>query len=139
MKVTQRSLIIIAAIIWYAGGIVLLLKGSVLIKQAYAINTESIWTVITAVFGIGIGLIKGRVLFSRSCKKNIQRIQTIADPVVWQCFRPGMLVFLVIMISAGAWMSRTAAGNYTLLCLVGALDLSISFALLSSSLVFWKT
>jgi hypothetical protein len=33
-------------------------------------------------------------------------------------------------------MSRAAAGNYTYLCLVGALDLSISFALLTSSIVF---
>jgi hypothetical protein len=35
-------------------------------------------------------------------------------------------------------MSKMAAGNYALLCLVGALDLSIAFALLTSSLVFWK-
>lgn len=138
MKVSQRSLIIIAAIIWYAGGIALLLKGSILIKNAYLIDAESIWTVIAALIGIGIGIIKGRVLFSRSCKKNIERIKTITDPRVWQCFRPVMLIFLAIMISAGAWMSRAAAGNYILLCLVAALDLSISFALLTSSLVFWK-
>jgi hypothetical protein len=35
-------------------------------------------------------------------------------------------------------MSRAAAGNFTFLCLVGALDLSIACALLSSSIVFWK-
>ena len=138
MKVSQRSLIIIAAIIWYAGGIALLLKGSALIKHAYLMDVESIWTVIAALVGIGAGLIKGSVLFSRSCKKNIERIKTIADPSVWQCFRPIVLIFLAIMISAGAWMSRAAAGNYILLCLVGSLDLSISFALLTSSIVFWK-
>ena len=138
MKVSQRSLIIIAAIIWYAGGIALLLKGSALIKHAYLMDAESIWTVIAALVGIGAGLIKGSVLFSRGCKKNIERIKTIAYPSVWQCFRPIMLIFLAIMISAGAWMSRAAAGNYILLCLVGSLDLSISFALLTSSLVFWK-
>ncbi len=138
MKVSQRTLIIIAAIIWYAGGIALLLKGSALIKHAYLMDAESIWTVIAALVGIGVGLIKGRVLFSRSCKKNIERIKTIADPSVWQCFRPGMLIFLAIVIPTGAWMSRAAAGNYILLCLVGSLDLSISFALLTSSIVFWK-
>lgn len=138
MKVSQRSLIIVAAIIWYTGGIVLLLKGSMLIKQAHTLDADSIWAVVAALFGMGIGFVKGRVLFSKSCKKNIERIKTIADPIVWQCFRPGMLVFLAIMISAGAWMSRAATGNYTFLCLVGALDLSISFALLTSSLVFWK-
>ena len=138
MKVSQRSLIIIAAIVWYAGGIALLLKGSALIKHAYLMDAESIWTLIAAIVGIGVGLIKGSVLFSRSCKKTIERIRTIAYPSVWQCFRPGMLIFLAVMISAGAWMSRAAAGNYLLLCLVGALDLSISFALFTSSSVFWK-
>ncbi len=138
MKVSQRSLIIIAASIWHAGGIVLLLKGGSLIKHAYLMDAESIWAVISAVVGIGAGLIKGKFLFNRSCKKNIERIKTIANPSVWQCFRPGMLIFLAIMISAGAWMSRAAAGNYILLCLVGSLDLSISFALLTSSIVFWK-
>jgi len=143
-----------AAIIWYAGGIALLSKGSLLIKQAYAIDTESIWAVIAALVGIGVGLIKGRVLFSRSCKMNIERIQTIVDPSFWQCFRPRMLIFLATMISAGAWMSRAAAGNYVFLCLVGALDdnvnnvchlsfpafslQAISFALFTSSVVFWK-
>ena len=113
-------------------------EGSTLIKRAYLMDAESIWTMIAAIVGIGVGLIKGRVLFSRSCKKNIERIKTLTDPSVWQFFRPGMLIFLAIMISAGAWMSRAAAGNYTFLCLVGALDLSISFALLTSSIVFWK-
>ena len=138
MKVSQRSLIIIAAIIWYAGGIALLLKGGALIKHVYLMDAESIWTVIASLVGIGAGLIKGSVFFSRSCKKNIERIKTITHPSVLQCFRPGMLIFLAIMISAGAWMSRAATGNYILLCLVGSLDLSISFALLTSSIVFWK-
>ena len=138
MKVSQRSLIIIAASIWHAGGIVLLLKGGSLIKHAYLMDAESIWAVISAVVGIGAGLIKGKFLFNKSCKKNIERIKTIAYPSVWQCFRPVMLIFLAIMSSAGAWMSRAAAGNYILLCLVGSLDLSISFALLTSSIVFWK-
>ena len=138
MKVSHRSLIIIAAIIWYAGGIVLLLKGGALIKQAYVMDPDSLWTAIAAILGIGAGLVKGKTLFTRTCRSNLERIETIADPVVWQCFRPRMLVSLAMMISAGTWLSRIAAGNYTLLCLIGALDLSISFALLTSSLVFWK-
>jgi hypothetical protein len=49
-----------------------------------------------------------------------------------------MLIFLAIIIPTGAWMSKSAAGNYTLLCLVGALDLSIALALLTSSTAFWN-
>ena len=138
MKVSPRTLMITAAIIWYGGGISLLLKGGALIKNVHALDAQSIWTYLAPILGILIGLLKGRFLFSKSCEKNIKRIKALDDPRIWQCFRPGFLVFLSIMIPTGAWMSRAAAGNFTFLCLAGALDLSIACALLSSSIVFWK-
>ena len=138
MNVSQRTLRIIAAIIWYIGGFVLLVKGGALIKNAYLIDAQSIWTYLAPILGIIIGLLKGRFLFSQSCEKNIKRINALTDPHIWQCYRPGMLIFLAIVILTGAWMSRAASGNFTFLCLVGALDLSIACALLSSSIVFWK-
>jgi hypothetical protein len=138
MKVSQNTVLIIAAIVWHAGGIALLLKGSSLLKQAYEMNSEPIWTVIAALIGVVTGLAKSRFLFIRSCKKNIQRIKAIANPRVWQCFKPGLLIFLAVMIPTGAWMSKAVAGNYLFLCLVGALDLSLAVALLTSSLVFWN-
>jgi len=138
MKITQRTVMITAAIIWYGGGISLLFKGGALINNAYTIDPQSLWTYIAPILGIMIGLLKGRFLFSKSFEKNIKRIKALADPRIWQCFRPGMLIFLAIIIPTGAWMSRAAAGNFTFLCVVGALDLSIACALLSSSMVFWK-
>jgi hypothetical protein len=81
---------------------------------------------------------QGLIMGALSCKKNIERIRALTRPRIWQFLRPGMLIFLAVMIPAGAWMSSSAAGNYSLLCLVGALDLSISFALLTSSMIFWK-
>ena len=138
MKVSQRTLLITAAIIWYGGGISLLFKGGALIKNGYAIDSQSIWIYLAPILGIMIGLLKGRFLLSKSCEKNISRIKALSDPRLRQCFRPGMLIFLAIIIPTGAWMSRAAAGNFTFLCLVGALDLSIACALLSSSIVFWK-
>jgi hypothetical protein len=138
MNVSKRTLQIIAAIIWYTGGLVLLVKGSALIKNAYLMDPQSNWTYLASILGIIIGMLKGKFLFSQSCKKNITRINALIDPRIWRCYRPGMLIFLVIVIPTGAWMSRAASGNFTFLCLVGALDLSIACALLSSSLVFWK-
>ncbi len=138
MKVTQRTLIIIAAVIWYGGGISLLFKGGALIRDAYTLEPQSLWTYLAPILGILIGLLKGRLLFSKSCEKNIMRIKALDDPRIWQCFRPGFLIFLAMVIPIGAWMSRAAAGNFTYLCLVGALDLTIACALLSSSIVFWK-
>ena len=136
MNVSRFTLIIMAAFVWYSGGIALLFKGGALIKGAYLIDSQSFWTFAAPLLGILAGLLKGRFLFSKSCKKNIKRIRALANPQVWQCFRPGMLIFLALIIPTGAWMSKSAAGNYTFLCLVGALDLSISFALLTSSIVF---
>ena len=136
MKVSHLTLIVLAAFVWYAGGIALLLKGSALIKSAYVIDDQSLWILAAPLLGIIAGLLKGKFLSSKSCRKNIQRIRSLDNPQVWQCFRPGMLLFLAIIIPTGAWMSRAAAGNFTYLCLVGALDLSISFALLTSGMVF---
>ena len=138
MNVSRLTLIIMAAFVWYSGGIALLFKGGALIKSAYLIDSQSVWTFTAAILGIIAGLVKAKFLFSKSCKKNIERIRALASPRVWQCFRPGMLIFLAIIIPTGAWMSKSAAENYTLLCLVGALDLSISFALLTSSMVFFQ-
>ncbi len=111
MKVSQRTLMITAAIIWYGGGISLLFKGGALIKNVYAIDTQSIWAYLAPILGIMIGLLKGRFLFSKSCEKNINRIKALSNPRIWQCFRPGVLIFLAIIIPTGAWMSRAAAGN----------------------------
>jgi hypothetical protein len=138
LKVSHHKLIIIAALVWYSGGIALLLKGGALIRDAYLIDSQSVWTFAAALMGVTAGLLKGRYLFSKSCKKNIKRIKALARPRLWQFFRPGFLIFLAVIIPTGAWMSRVAAGDHTLLCLVGALDLSIAFALLTSSLVFWR-
>ena len=125
MKVSQRTLMIIAAIIWYGGGISLLFKGGVLINNVYAIDAQSIGIYLAPILGIILGLLKGRFFFSQRCRKNIKRIKALSNPRIWQCFRPGMLIFLFIIIPTGTWMSRTAAGNVTVLCLVGTLDLSI--------------
>ena len=138
MKVSKLTLIVIAVFVWLAGGVALLFKGGALVKGAYLIDAESVWTYASPVIGIVAGVLKGIFLFGKSCKKNIKRIRALDNPRVWQCFRPGMLIFLALIIPTGAWMSRASAGSYTLLCLVGALDLSISFALLTSTIVFFQ-
>jgi len=137
MKISHQRLIIISAVIWCGGGIVLLIKGGALIKQAYLLNSELVWATVALIVGGFAGLIKSRFLFSKSCLKNIHRIIAIPAPRIWQCFRPGMLIFLALVIPTGAWMSKAIAGNYLLLCAVGALDISIGVALLGSSRVFW--
>jgi len=138
MMVSQLTLMVIAAFVWYAGGIALLFKGGSLVKGAYAIDAQSAWAYGAPVLGIIIGLVKARFIFNHACRKNIIRIRALPSPRIWQFFRPGMLIFLAVIIPTGAWMSRAAAGNFGYLCFVAALDLSIATALLTSSLAFWK-
>jgi len=139
VHVSQSRLILISAFVWYAGGISLLIKSGALLKEAYLLAPHSVWTFGAPILGIVIGLLKGKFIFSSNCKKNIQRIRALEHPRIWQLFRPGMLVFLAIIIPTGAMMSKLATGNFAFLCFVGGLDLSIAFALLSSSLVFWRS
>ena len=138
MVFSQRTIMIIAAVVWYGGGIALVLKGLSLAKSAYAINPDSLWAYGAPLLGIAIGLVKARFIFNHACKKNILRIGKLEAPKLWQCFRPGMLIFLAIIIPTGAWMSRAAAGKFLYLCLVCGLDLSIATGLLVSSIMFWK-
>jgi len=138
MVFSQRTIMIIAAAVWYGGGIALVLKGLSLAKSAYAINPDSLWSYGAPLLGIAIGLVKARFIFNHACKKNILRIGKLEAPKLWQCFRPGMLIFLAIIIPTGAWMSRAAAGKFFYLCLVCGLDLSIATGLLVSSMLFWR-
>ena len=138
MIVSRKLLMIIAAAIWYAGGIILILKGGSLIAEAYQLDSSSFWAGLALIVGATAGLLKARFWFNKVCKKNVVRINALESPRLWQFYRPGFLLFLAVIMPTGALMSKAAAGNYTLLCLVGALDISIAFALLTSSLVFWK-
>ena len=136
MPISNRLVMIIAAFVWVTGGVALLLKAFALVRSAYAINPDSIWVFLAPVLGIVAGAIKARFIFFHSCEKNIKRIKGLENPRPWQCFRPGMIIFLAVIIPTGAWMSRAAAGHFGALCFVCALDLSICVGLLASSVKF---
>ena len=138
LSVSPRTLNILAAIVWYGGGFVLLLKSSTLLREATALHPELFWPALSLILGLVIGEAKAKYLFSRSCRKNLFRISTLDDPKFWQFFRPQMFFFLALMISAGATLSRLAQDDYLLLCAAAALDLTIAVALLGSSYVFWQ-
>jgi hypothetical protein len=135
---SARSLKILAALVWYAGGIVLLLKGRSLLVEAEALQPEHAWPWLGAVVGLVLGSLKAKFLFSKSCRKNLDRIAALEQPQLWQFYRPGFFVFLVLMITTGATLSRLAHDNYAFLISVATLDISIAIALLGSSYAFWK-
>ncbi len=138
ITVSARTLNILAALVWYIGGIVLLPKGSSLLIEADALNPGQVWPWLAAVVGVGLGSLKAIFLFNKSCQKNLNRIAALEEPKLWQFYSPKFFVMLTLMISLGATLSRMAHGNYPFLIGVGILDLGIAIALLGSSYVFWK-
>lgn len=123
---------------WCIGGTILLLKGGSLLVEANALKPEGLGPWLAAGGGLLLGALKARYLFTRSCRKNLERISALEQPRVWQFFRPWFFFALAIMILAGVTLSRLAHGNYPFLIGVATLDLGIAFALLGSIPVFWK-
>ena len=138
MITTFRTLKILAALLWYIGGIILILKGGSLLITADTLKPGQNLTWLSIIIGVLIGGLKAKYIFSKSCKKNLTRIDLLSKPKVWQFFRPEFFLFLTIMIVTGATLSRVAEDNYIFLISVAILDISIATALIGSSYVFWK-
>ncbi len=138
LRVSKRTLNFLAALIWYAGGAVLLLKGRSLLLEANELEPGQIWPWLAAAAGIVVGMLEARRVFIKSCTKNLARIAALEQAKLWQFFRPGFFVALAVMIATGATLSRLASGNYPFLLGVAALDMALSTALLLSSIVFWR-
>ena len=136
--VPNRSLRFFAALLWYIGSIILLLKGTSLLIEADALKPEEDWPWQVAVLGMILGGLKAKFIFNKSCKKNLDRIATIVQPRIWQFFSIEFFTALAFMILVGTMLSRLAYNNYAMLISVALLDISIGIALLGSSYVFWK-
>jgi len=138
MIATSHTLKILAALLWYLGGVILVSKGGSLLVEADQLKPEQNWTWLAIFIGLLIGGLKAKYLFCKSCKKNLTRIDSLDNPKVWQFFGLKFFLSLAIMIAAGATLSRVAHNNYIFLLSVAILDISIATALIVSSYVFWK-
>lgn len=138
MEVSRRTLKILAAVVWYAGGVALTRKGISLILESRRQDPESDCLFVALGAALLLGGLKARFLFNRSCRRNLARIAALEHPRVWQFFRPGFFVALAVMIATGALLSRLAYADPRYICFVAAVDLTIAVALLGSSWVFWR-
>ena len=138
MKVSHNTLKIFAAIVWYIGPVILLLKGSELATEAFYLEPEGKGRIISWIAGIAVGLVKTRYIFLKSCRKNMARIDALVTPKWWEFYRIQFFFALASMVVLGAVLSRVSQGNHTFLVAVSILDISIGTALLLSSKVFWE-
>jgi len=136
MAASPRTLKLLALLTWIIGGVVLLLKGYSLFAEAVALRPGAALSYLSFPIAIVVGGLKARYLFLPSCRRNLVRIDSLTEPKLWQFFRPTFFVFLLCMILLGAWMSRQASGNYSMLLAVSSVDLTLSVALLGSLVGF---
>lgn len=138
LATSARTLNVLAALIWYVGGIVLLLKGSSLLMEAETLDPDRGWPWLAAATGVLLGGLKAKLVFLRSCRRNLDRIAQLESPRIWQFFSGRFFVALAAMILVGVTLSRLAHNNYLLLIGVAILDLGIGVALLASGYAYAK-
>lgn len=138
LNTTSNTLIKLAALVWYAGVVVLIAKSSALLLEAMESGADQVFILIAILCGIVIGKIKAKYLFYNIGKKNIERINLLITPKLWKFYRKRFFVFLFLMIALGKYLSGVAHGSNTALIALAVLELSIAFALVFSSHCFWK-
>lgn len=129
----------LAALVWYSGVVVLLVKSTGMFLEADSQGAGELLVVIAILSGLVIGWIKARYLFTKVCRSNLKRIDALKRPMLWQCYRIRFYFFLCLMILLGAFLARWAQGDYIMLTALAILELSIATALLVSSRCFWKS
>jgi hypothetical protein len=137
MRTSKKVLIILSAVVWYIGGIMLFRSGFELIILSTGIRTGENWPWVFIGLGIILGVFQASMIFNRSCRKNITRISQLEDPRIWQFFRPGFFLALAIMISSGILLNHLSQGRYFFMLGVAAVDFALTISLLGSSYVFW--
>ena len=137
MKTTKKTLLYLAAIVWYTGGFMLFLSGLELILQARELKAGGIWPWIFITLGIGLGVFQALYVFNVSCRKNLQRINKLENPRLWQFFRPGFFLALAVMITSGVLLDHFSQGHYFFMLIVAGVDFALTISLLGSSYIFW--
>jgi len=135
MKKTLKNL---AMLVWYIGFIALSVKSYKLFAEAYTIDSNLYYLIFFLLMGFLLSLLKTKYIFIKSCQKNLQRIEQLKEPKIWQFYRVGFFLFLVGVISLGAFLSHKASGDYYFLISVGVVDMALALALFFSGFEFFK-
>ena len=138
VRTSKKTLVILAAMVWYIGAIMLFRGGWELLSEAKDLRPDSNWHWLFIGLGILLGIFQARTLFTRSCRRNIQRIRELEDPLLYQFFRPGFFLALGVMITAGVLLDIFSQGSYFFMLGVVGIDFALTISLLGSSLVFWQ-
>ena len=135
--VDKKILKILAGFVWYTGFLALMIKSLTLFREAYLLDSN-LWKFgLIFLFTSILIIVKTKYIFIKTCQKNLNRIDALENPKIWEFYRVRFFIFLGTMISLGAYLSGISHGNYWFLVGIGILDMSVGFSLLFSSFVFW--
>jgi len=84
MKTSKITLIFLAATVWYIGGVMLFRSGVELIRSAVDLKPGGFWPWVAVLAGLILGIIQAKIIFTRSCRKNLHRINSLEDPRLWR-------------------------------------------------------
>ena len=77
---STRTLNVLAALVWVTGSVVLLLKVGSLLNEAAHLRSGWLWPLASLLTGLVGGGLKSRLIFTKSCHKNLNRIATLPTP-----------------------------------------------------------
>lgn len=137
MTTSPGQLRIIAAAVWYAGGLLPVLFGLILLGAALEVRPDPAPLLLAAGAGTTVGALAARFLLFPLCQRNVRRIDRLTGPTPWHCYEPRLLLLLVAIVALGSVLPAVAAGRYVWLVLAGGLDLALATAVLGGSVGLW--
>ncbi|MFT4538715.1 MAG: ferrochelatase [Planctomycetota bacterium] len=141
MSARARIMIRIAGAVWVAVGLMLGVRGVLMLIKARAGDPPASLLALatSAALGLWIGQLKGRYVLIRSAKRNRKRLAALESPAPWNVFTLKMWLLIALMIGFGAGLRQLAANGYIGgFTFVGGLYVGLGAALFVSSIAYWR-
>ncbi len=135
----HNQLFNIAGGIWGLVGVMMILRGADMFKLAVEQQQVSDTALIIAIAtSLIIGGAKGKFVFSKTARKNKERISALQTPLKFhQVYSPRFYLFIIGMMAFGFSLRsfNELIGGYVV---VGAIYVGVGLALAVSSFYYWK-
>jgi hypothetical protein len=129
---SRRTLVLTAAALWSLAGLILITRAIFWLPDA------GLWAIAIVVTSIGVGLLKGWLIFAKIARKNVERIRALSPHKPKICifaFQAIQSYLIVIaMITLGVVLRMTPLPRLWL----AAIYLAIGVALEWGALIYWR-
>lgn len=131
---SSASLKRLAGLVWLAVGGMLAWKGA----TDFLPRVETRWGVTLAVaIGLVVGAAKGQYVLSRTARRNIRRIESLARPRPWNVFSGRFVIVIGLMVGLGFLLRDLADRGWLPYAVVGSIYVGIGAGLMVSSAFYF--